>query len=260
MVNDDRNSRTSESTGNETDLNPNSGSIDRRRFLQATRTGAAAVTVAGCVESGDGDGGGDGSGDGGGTDTGGSDGDGGDGGNGGDGGGSDLPDTITVGALGAADSPMGASIFNAVEIAANEINENGGIDGSDVEIVTKDTMDDPSTTREVYQELTTGENVNATVGIFGSENLLSIMGNIAQAQTVHLTTGAATPEAPRQVEENYEQHKYWFRVGRRTRRSWPTRWSPTRRTGSRRWAGRRWRSSRRTTSGRSRRRRTSSSA
>jgi branched-chain amino acid transport system substrate-binding protein len=133
------------------------------------------------------------------------------GGNGnGDGG---IPETITIGALGPAESPMGDSILKSAELAVSEINDDGGIAGADVEVSTKDTMDQPGTTREVYQELTTGENVDATVGIFGSESLLSIMENIAQQSTVHLTAGAATPEAPQLVADDYETNKYWFRVG-----------------------------------------------
>ncbi|PSQ41377.1 ABC transporter substrate-binding protein, partial [Halobacteriales archaeon SW_5_68_122] len=82
-----------------------------------------------------------------------------------------------------------------------------------VEVSTKDTKDQPSTARDVYKELTTGENVEATVGIFGSEQLLAIMDDIAQAETVHLTSGAATPEAPALLAEDYETYKPWFRVG-----------------------------------------------
>jgi len=115
--------------------------------------------------------------------------------------------------MGPADAPFGDSIFKAVNLAADQMNEDGGIAGADVEIITKDTMDDPGTARQGYQELTTGENVDATVGIFGSEQLLALMPNIAQQQTVHLTAGAATPEAPAQVASDYDRFKYWFRVG-----------------------------------------------
>lgn len=158
------------------------GSVGRRTFLKTTGAGAAGTGLAGCL-----------------SDTG--------------IGGGGIPDTITIGSLGPSDSPLGASIHNSVELAADEMNQNDGIAGADVEVSIKDTKDDPSTTRDVYQELTTGEDVTATVGIFGSEQLLAIMDNIAQADTVHLTTGAATPEAPRLLEEDYERYRPWFRVG-----------------------------------------------
>jgi branched-chain amino acid transport system substrate-binding protein len=49
--------------------------------------------------------------------------------------------------------------------------------------------------------------------VFTSEVLLNITDDIAQQQTVHMTTGAATPEASKRVRENYEQYKYFFRTG-----------------------------------------------
>ncbi|PSP48587.1 ABC transporter substrate-binding protein [Halobacteriales archaeon QH_7_69_31] len=156
--------------------------VARRSFLRATGAGATGVALAGCLGDSDG---GDGS----------------------------VPDTITVGSLGPSDSPLGASIHNSAELAVEEINADGGIAGADVEVSTKDTKDQPSTARDVYKELTTGEDVEATVGIFGSEQLLAIMDDIAQAETVHLTSGAATPEAPALLAEDYEKYRPWFRVG-----------------------------------------------
>ncbi|WP_255196314.1 ABC transporter substrate-binding protein [Halorarius litoreus] len=182
MVNDGKGTSGTPETGNRTGRATNVGNVGRRSFLKATGVGAGAVTLAGCTSTIGGGGGG-------------------------------VPDTVKLGALGPIDSPMGDSILKSANLAAKEINADGGIAGSDVEVITKDTKDDPATTRQGYQELTTGENVHATVGIFGSEQLLSIMGNIGQAQTPHLTAGAATPEAPALVGEDYETNKYWFRVG-----------------------------------------------
>jgi branched-chain amino acid transport system substrate-binding protein len=156
--------------------------VDRRSFLKATGAGSAAAALAGCTETISGGGGG-------------------------------IPDIIKVGAMGPADAPFGSSILNSAKLAAEEMNADGGIAGADVEIITKDTKDNPSTARTGYQELTTSENVHGTVGIFGSEQLLALMPEFASAQTVHLTAGAASPEAPQQVADNYDQNKYWFRVG-----------------------------------------------
>jgi branched-chain amino acid transport system substrate-binding protein len=156
--------------------------VDRRSFLKATGAGSAAVALAGCTETISGGGGG-------------------------------VPDTIKIGAMGPADASFGASILNSAKLAAEEMNADDGIAGADVEVITKDTMDQPSTARTGYQELTTSDNVHGTVGIFGSEQLLALMPEIASAQTVHLTAGAATPKAPEQVASDYETNKYWFRVG-----------------------------------------------
>lgn len=178
MVNNNNGSRRSNGSRTSSALG-----VNRRSFLRATGAGAVGTALAGCLGGGNGDG--DGS----------------------------IPETITIGALGPSDSPMGDSILKSAELAVKQINEDGGIAGADVEVSTKDTKEQPGTTRQVYQELTTGENVDATVGIFGSEGLLSIMENIGQAETIHLTAGAATPEAPQLVADDYETNKYWFRVG-----------------------------------------------
>ncbi|MFC7227620.1 ABC transporter substrate-binding protein [Salinirubellus salinus] len=159
--------------------------VDRRSFLKATGAGSATVALAGCTETITGGGGGDGG----------------------------IPDTITIGAMGPADAPFGDSILKSAQLAADEMNENGGIAGADVEVLTRDTMDQPSTARTGYQELTSTEGAHATVGIFGSEQLLALMPEFASAETVHLTAGAASTEAPALVADDYETNKYWFRVG-----------------------------------------------
>jgi branched-chain amino acid transport system substrate-binding protein len=120
-----------------------------------------------------------------------------------------------VGALGPEEAPFGASIINSAELAATEINESDDLlADTTVEVTSADTKDDPGTARQRYGEMTSGGSaVDATVGIFGSEQLLALMGNIADKQTPHLTAGAATPEAPGRLTEDYERYKYWFRVG-----------------------------------------------
>ena len=160
----------------------NMNGVDRRSFLKATGAGSAAVALAGCTETITGGGGG-------------------------------IPETIKIGAMGPADASFGASILNSAKLAAEEMNAENGIAGADVEVITKDTMDSPSTARTGYQELTNSDNVHGTVGIFGSEQLLALMPEIASAQIPHLTAGAATPKAPQQVADDYETNKYWFRVG-----------------------------------------------
>jgi len=209
MVNSDNGRIQDPSSAKEKTRNGNSGKddrgpVDRRSFLRFAGAGSGAAVVAGCISAE-------------GTVT-----------------PSETEDEVTpseggtstsqtesfsvdgpirIGALGPADSPFGASILRGAEVAAAEINDNGGIAGADVEVVTKDTKDDPSVARTAYQELTTGQDVDYTVGIFGSEQLLAIMPNIAEQETLHLSTGAATPEASRKVSEDYEQFKYYFRAG-----------------------------------------------
>jgi branched-chain amino acid transport system substrate-binding protein len=185
--------------------------VRRRRFLKTTGAGVAGVGLAGCVNTGDG---------GGGTDGGGDATDGGDGGTtggtttGGTASGGDLPDTVTIGVLAPepGTNPIGASIVNGAELAVDQLNaESSG--GPTFEVSVKDTAEQPDTGRSKYRELTIGEGVDVTMGIFTSEVLLAILDDIADQQTVHMTTGAATPEASARVREEYDGYKYHFRPG-----------------------------------------------
>ena len=193
MVNDGSTNPDRDYNGNEDADGENNGKsfgVGRRNFLKAAGAGAAATSLAGCS-----------------------------GGGGGNGSGADVPlgdrDEVRVGVLAPVptENPIGASIANGVKLAAQEINGNGGIDGTDVNVIVKDTKEQPQTGRTRYGELVRQENVDVTIGLFTSEVLLALMDDIAGSQVPHMTTGAASPEASAQVNENYEKYKYHFRTG-----------------------------------------------
>ncbi len=121
---------------------------------------------------------------------------------------------ISIGVLAPApsDNPIGASMANGARLAAQQVNETDQLD-ADLEVVVGDTAEDPSTGLTQYRQLTLGRNVDATAGIFTSEVLLNVMDDIAEQQTVHMTTGAATPQASALVNEQYDRYKYHFRPG-----------------------------------------------
>lgn len=122
-------------------------------------------------------------------------------------------EAVRMGLLAPLHSRMGAEMVNAAELAAREINEAGGIDGAEVEILGRDTKGDPSTGRRVYRELVSDESVDVTTGVLTNVVLRAIMDDIAAAQTVHLTTGAVTPQASAKVHDDYELYRYHFRTG-----------------------------------------------
>lgn len=163
--------------------------VDRRQFLRATGAGAGVALLAGCT-----------SGKGSKQDSNGS-------------GSIDGPIKIGVLAPSPDKNPIGASIANGAKLAAKQLNDDGGVKGNDVKVVVKDTKQDPSTGKQKYQELLMSENVDATTGVFTSEVLVNILDDIAQQKKVHITAGAATPEASKRVHENYDKYKYHFRAG-----------------------------------------------
>lgn len=125
------------------------------------------------------------------------------------------PEPITIGVL--APDPdsdfIGRSMVRAAELAVDELNDSGGIDGRDVELAIGDTKASPLEAKRQYQRLVLDEGADVTVGMFASEALMNIMDNIAEQETIHLTSGAATTAASRLVNEEYDRYKYHFRAG-----------------------------------------------
>ncbi|MDS0475185.1 ABC transporter substrate-binding protein [Natrinema sp. 1APR25-10V2] len=159
---------------------------NRRRFLKSTAGGAASLTLAGCLDTA--------------TSL---------------AGGSGDVDPVTIGVL--APNPdsdfIGQSMARAAQVAVDTLNENGGVLGRDVELVVGDTNSSPLEARRQYQRLILEENADVTVGVFASAALENIMGDIAEQQTLHLTSGSATTTPSRLIAEDYDRYKYHFRVG-----------------------------------------------
>lgn len=182
MVNDDNSEPIRGTVGNESGVSSGtlSSSTRRRAFLSSIGA-AGAVGLAGCMG----------------------------------GGGGGPSGTFKIGVLAPEPSkdPIGRSIANGARYAGMELNESGGVLGNDVEVIVKDTHEDPATGKSKYQELTVGEQVDVTTGVFTSEVMLNLMDSVAEQSTVHMNTGSATPETAKMVGENYEKYKYYFRTG-----------------------------------------------
>lgn len=167
-------------------LEPHSQSPNRRRFLKSTAGGAAGLTLAGCLDTA--------------TSLTGSSGD-------------DEPVTIGVLAPNPESDFIGQSMVRAAEVAVKNLNENGGILDRDIELVVGDTNSSSLEARREYQRLILEEDVDVTVGVFASAALENIMDDIAEQETLHLTSGSATTTPSRLIAEDYERYKYHFRVG-----------------------------------------------
>ncbi|WP_049927694.1 ABC transporter substrate-binding protein [Halopiger goleimassiliensis] len=157
----------------------------RRRMLQAS-AGTATVALAGCLDT---------------VDV--------------FGGTPEADETVTVGVL--APNPekdvSGRAIERSARVAVELLNENDGIDGTDVELVVGNTAGDPLEARREYHRLVLDEEVDVTVGISTSEVLEHLIDDIAEQETVHITAGAATTAPTDLVRDEYEDYKYHFRAG-----------------------------------------------
>lgn len=104
--------------------------VDRRRFLQTTAAAGTALGVAGCL-------------------------------------GGSADETVTLGVLQPFTGEVGwvgESSEVAVNIAVDEINEAGGMNGSEVEIVTEDTEANQQTATSAIQKLIDSDGVSAILG------------------------------------------------------------------------------------------------
>lgn len=159
---------------------------NRRTILKAAGGAGASVSLAGCLDTYDGIVGDSGD-----------------------------PDPVTVGLL--APNPqsdfIGRTMMQAAQVAVDELNDEDGIDGREVQLAVGDTNESPLEAKREYQRLVLEEDADVTVGVFHSPALVNIMDDIAEQEVLHLTSGAASLVASQRVHEAYDRYKYHFRVG-----------------------------------------------
>lgn len=132
MGEDTTNQRVSDSEQSSRSL---SKTFSRRNFVQAAGA-SATVSMAGCLGGGEGDSSG-----------------------------------FTIGALFATSGSVeviGQPMMNSVELAVNQINANGGIDGEEVNLVKRDNASDPATGIEESRSLINDENADIVFGAYTS--------------------------------------------------------------------------------------------
>jgi branched-chain amino acid transport system substrate-binding protein len=100
----------------------------------------------------------------------------------------------------------------AAELAVKQLNDNGGLLGDEVELIIKDSQLDPATTRSAYRELQLEDEVDATIGLFGSEPGLALFDEMSEFGTPHIAGGVATTEINERIDNNYEDNRTWFRT------------------------------------------------
>ena len=151
--------------------------IGRRRFLQAAGAGAT-VSLAGCSGGGD--------------------------------------DVVRLGAtyiLSGFASLYGEAAERGLEMAQAEINENGGIDGQDVEVIVRDTEADADTAIQQMRSLVEEDNVDGLFGLDSSGVAQAVAPQAAELQMPFMITHAATPfvTSPEGEHEDSVGNDYVFR-------------------------------------------------
>ncbi len=133
-------------------------------------------------------------------------------------------ETVRLGILAPLDLPLGRSMRDGARLAAQQLRNEGGIEGADIEVVVGDTKAEPGEAASEHKRLVNQENCDITMGIFLGSALVQTLPSIAALETIHITTASADPRPGRVVsktntftsktgEEEYERFKYHFRAG-----------------------------------------------
>ncbi len=119
-------------------------------------------------------------------------------------------DPIKIGVIAEAQAIAGASIPQAAQMAADEINAKGGVDGRQIQIVTYDNHSSSADSVRAFQRAVNEDKVNAVIASYISEVVLALEPWAARLKTVMITPGAASNEITKAVHNDYEKNKYTF--------------------------------------------------
>lgn len=101
---------------------------------------------------------------------------------------------------------IGQNIMRGVEFAVNEINENGGINGKQIEIVQGDTMGDTKTGMTEAERLITQEDVCAVLGAYQS-GVTEVVAQVTEQYQTPLVTAISTADTLTKT-----GYQYFFRM------------------------------------------------
>ena len=119
-------------------------------------------------------------------------------------------DPIKIGVIAEAQAIAGASIPQAAQMAAEEINAKGGVDGRKIEIVTYDNKSSSADSVRAFQRAVSEDKVSAVIASYISEVVLALEPWAARLKMPLITPGAASNEISKPVHDDYDKNKYTF--------------------------------------------------
>ncbi len=119
-------------------------------------------------------------------------------------------DPIKIGVIAEAQAIAGASIPQAAQMAAEEINAKGGVDGRMIEIVPYDNHSSSANSVRAFQRAVNEDKVHAVISSYISEVVLALMPWASRLKTPFITPGAASNEITKAINKDYEKNKYTF--------------------------------------------------
>lgn len=123
---------------------------------------------------------------------------------------------IKIGVTTAIQLQVGRDAIDAVKMAVDEINGQGGVLGRKLEMVVADegeaASEGPKVGIAAVNKLTGEDHVDVLIGGYDSGVTLGELPHIARAKTIFLGIGSASPAIQQKVKDDYEHYKYIFRV------------------------------------------------
>ena len=119
-------------------------------------------------------------------------------------------DPIKIGVIAEAQAIAGASIPQAAQMAADEINAKGGVDGRQIEIIPYDNHSSSADSVRAFQRAVNEDKVNIVIASYISEVVLALEPWASRLKTPFITPGAASNEISKSVHNDYDKNKYTF--------------------------------------------------
>jgi branched-chain amino acid transport system substrate-binding protein len=119
-------------------------------------------------------------------------------------------DPIRIGVIAEAQSVAGSSIPLGAQLAADEINAAGGVDGRKIEIVSYDNHSSSAESVRAFQRAVNEDHVNAVIASYISEVVLALEPWTGRLKTVMVTPGAASDVITQNIAKDYDHLKYTF--------------------------------------------------
>jgi branched-chain amino acid transport system substrate-binding protein len=119
-------------------------------------------------------------------------------------------DPIKIGVIAEAQAVAASSIPQAAQLAADEINAAGGIDGRKIEIVSYDNHSSAAESVRAFQRAVSEDHVNAVIASYISEVVLALEPWTGRLKTVMVTPGAASDVITQNIAKDYDNLKYTF--------------------------------------------------
>ena len=117
---------------------------------------------------------------------------------------------IKIGVIAEATAVAGSSIPQAAQLAADEINAAGGVNGRKIQIISYDDHSSAAEGVRAFQRAANEDHVNAVIASYISEVVLAIEPWTGRLKMVTVTPGAASDVITQNIAKDYDHLKYMF--------------------------------------------------